>query len=254
MDRTTPEFRDEVRRRHNEAIRDSIIRAKRRYDLRSNHAFKRPCPDPTMEEVAGSAIILMHVEPVQFTERETREAFFTLRDAFHGDAVAAGWHHDIRTGERKYRNMGEMLMLAVSELAEAMEGHRKNLQDDKLTHRPMMEVELADFVIRCFDTIALPMFAEWHTVMRPAVSSDISNVGHRLLQLTRYMTTADSMIFAGDLEGARDCIMYAIFGAFDLARDRELDLPGALVEKRAYNATRADHSVDARLQAGGKAY
>ena len=32
-----------------------------------------------------------------------------------------------------------------------MEGARKGLMDDKLTHRPMLEVELADAVIRCFD-------------------------------------------------------------------------------------------------------
>jgi hypothetical protein len=32
-----------------------------------------------------------------------------------------------------------------------MEGFRKGLMDDKLTHRPMLEVELADAVIRIFD-------------------------------------------------------------------------------------------------------
>jgi hypothetical protein len=32
-----------------------------------------------------------------------------------------------------------------------MEGDRKNLMDDKLPHRPMREVELADAVIRIFD-------------------------------------------------------------------------------------------------------
>ena len=42
-------------------------------------------------------------------------------------------------------------MLIVSEVSEAMEGDRKNLMDDKLPHRPMREVELADAVIRIFD-------------------------------------------------------------------------------------------------------
>ncbi len=42
-------------------------------------------------------------------------------------------------------------MLIVSEVAEAMEGHRKDLMDDKLPHRKMIEVELADAVIRIFD-------------------------------------------------------------------------------------------------------
>ena len=43
------------------------------------------------------------------------------------------------------------LMLIVSELSEAMEGHRKGLQDDKLPHRKMLEVELADALIRLLD-------------------------------------------------------------------------------------------------------
>ena len=42
-------------------------------------------------------------------------------------------------------------MLIVSEVAEAMEGDRKDLMDDKLPHRKMIEVELADALIRIFD-------------------------------------------------------------------------------------------------------
>ena len=64
------------------------------------------------------------------------------------------WWKDLKTGELLKRNVGEMLMLSVSELAEAMEGHRKDLDDDKLPHRKMFEVELADCVIRIFDLAA----------------------------------------------------------------------------------------------------
>ena len=49
------------------------------------------------------------------------------------------------------RNVGELLCLVHSEISEAMEGHRKLLPDDKLPHRSMLEVELADAVIRIFD-------------------------------------------------------------------------------------------------------
>lgn len=69
----------------------------------------------------------------------------------HSANVQAGWWSDLETGEPKERNVGELLMLVVSEVAEAMEGHRKNLMDDKLPHRKMIEVELADAVIRIFD-------------------------------------------------------------------------------------------------------
>lgn len=61
------------------------------------------------------------------------------------------WWVNMDTGEREERNVGELLMLCVSELAEAMEGHRKSLPDDKLPHRSMFEVELADVLIRVFD-------------------------------------------------------------------------------------------------------
>jgi NTP pyrophosphatase (non-canonical NTP hydrolase)/rRNA maturation protein Nop10 len=64
----------------------------------------------------------------------------------------ARWWRDLNTGKPIDRNIGELLMLMVSELSEAMEGHRKNLMDDKLPHRKMFEVELADLVIRVLDT------------------------------------------------------------------------------------------------------
>lgn len=100
------------------------------------------------------------------------------------------WWQDIHTGQPVERNVGELLMLCVSELAEGMEGHRKNLMDDKLPHRPMLEVELADCMIRLLD----------------------------------------------------------------LAGGLNLDLAGAFYEKMIYNATRADHTHEARLAPGGKAY
>jgi NTP pyrophosphatase (non-canonical NTP hydrolase) len=64
--------------------------------------------------------------------------------------AAHNWWHN-NNGERIDRNKGELLCLIHSEISEAMEGERKGLQDDKLPHRPMAEVELADALIRIFD-------------------------------------------------------------------------------------------------------
>lgn len=75
----------------------------------------------------------------------------TAVEVAHGNAVAGGWWHDLHTGEKLNRNVGELLCLVHSEISEAMEGHRKNLMDDKLPHRKMIEVELADALIRIFD-------------------------------------------------------------------------------------------------------
>jgi hypothetical protein len=85
----------------------------------------------------------------------------------HGLSANAGWWTDKATGldliqvirnpqtpiERLLAGalVAQKLCLSHSEISEAMEGHRKGLMDDKLPHRPMIEVELADAVIREFD-------------------------------------------------------------------------------------------------------
>jgi hypothetical protein len=105
--------------------------------------------------------------------------------------VTVGWWPDATPENRVgTRNIPEVLMLIVSEIAEGMEGFRKSLMDDKLPHRPMREVELADACIRIFDLSAA--------------------MGY--------------------------------------------DLGGAIAEKRAFNAIRADHKLEARRAPGGKAF
>jgi len=49
------------------------------------------------------------------------------------------------------RNRGELIALMHSELSEALEGMRKNRDDEHLPHRKSEEVELADALIRIFD-------------------------------------------------------------------------------------------------------
>jgi NTP pyrophosphatase (non-canonical NTP hydrolase) len=66
----------------------------------------------------------------------------------------AKWWQNPQTGELIQRNKGELLALIHSEVSECLEGERKNLMDDKLPHRKMAEVELADILIRVFDYAA----------------------------------------------------------------------------------------------------
>lgn len=61
------------------------------------------------------------------------------------------WWRDLETGLPINRNKGELLALIHSEISEALEGERKGLMDDKLPHRRMAEVELADTIIRILD-------------------------------------------------------------------------------------------------------
>lgn len=68
---------------------------------------------------------------------------------FH-DAKNAGWHKEVAPEMVKYLQATQ-LMLIVSEVSEAMEGVRKDLKDDKLTHRLSVECELGDAIIRIAD-------------------------------------------------------------------------------------------------------
>lgn len=114
----------------------------------------------------------------------------TLAASIHSDNVDAGWWTDLQTGLPKDRNVGELLCLVHSEISEAMEGYRKDLQDDKLPHRSMFEVELADALMRILD----------------------------------------------------------IAGRYNL------DLDGAMAEKRAYNKNRSDHKIENRSSSNGKKF
>lgn len=68
----------------------------------------------------------------------------SVQNKLHGQAKAMGWHD-------KPREIGTLIALCHSELSEALEGARKDLYDDHLPNRKMLEVELADCIIRILD-------------------------------------------------------------------------------------------------------
>lgn len=71
-----------------------------------------------------------------------------LVDVCHGLALEAGWWPELPPTRSA---ICEKLLLIVTEIAEATEGLRKDLMDDHLPNRKMVEVELADAAIRIFD-------------------------------------------------------------------------------------------------------
>lgn len=84
------------------------------------------------------------------TMTELKKSMNSIVSACHTAAREAGWWdgvdiiNDVHVVPAK-------LCLIHSEISEAMEGHRKDLMDDKLPYRQMLEVELADAVIRIAD-------------------------------------------------------------------------------------------------------
>jgi NTP pyrophosphatase (non-canonical NTP hydrolase) len=81
---------------------------------------------------------------------EIERAVSIVTSFCHIAACESGWWK-YTDGKIQDFNVPEKLMLVVSEVAEAMEGFRKDLMDDKLPHRKMIEVELADALIRICD-------------------------------------------------------------------------------------------------------
>ena len=85
------------------------------------------------------------------TDLALRQGLDMLCALTHSASLNAGWYTNPATGKPLERNVPEMMMLIVSEIAEAMEGYRKGLMDDHLPDRLSVEVELADAVIRIGD-------------------------------------------------------------------------------------------------------
>ena len=93
---------------------------------------------------------------------ELTDAVELLVEACHSASLNAGWWYDLKIhidlreeacrGSRFGKALvAEKLCLIHSEVSEAMEGHRKDMVDEKLPEFDAITVELADALIRIFD-------------------------------------------------------------------------------------------------------
>lgn len=183
-------------------------------------------------------------------------SFNTLADAIHQSNVAAGWW--VEMNRCFYRTM----MLVVTEVAEATEGERKNLMDDKLPHRRMGEVELADTLIRLFDLAGnrkwkylesqVPAIDEsFHDnfVKDDQTLMDISGKHFFIVELIVELAAADRMSFAVDQAYTR-----LVRLILRISHQHGYDVMSALFEKWEFNKTRVDHTREARAAKNGKRF
>lgn len=156
------------------------------------------------------------------------------------------WWQNIDTGEPIQRNRYELLALIISELAECLEGERRDLMDDKLPHRKMAEVELADAKIRILDyaagfKISLNPFIKFDGIIR-------DNKGEALFEIM------DSVCDCSDCSKDDFWLTGVILQIDAYAKKHGYDIDGAFAKKMAFNATREDHTHEARKIAGGKQF
>lgn len=196
--------------------------------------------------------------------------YSSLAIEIHASNVEAGWWSDIKTGESMLltRNRPEMLMLAVSELAEAAEG-ALGAMDDKLPDLPMYDVELADFVIRQLDQIGAEVsagaempdwghLATWEDDMYSTLP-DVSQLRamsrfERLMQIVMCVRAAMEHYRKGRVPNYVRTMAEGVLLAFAVAKIEHIDLLDVIAQKRAFNVIRPDHKIAARQAAGGKAF
>jgi len=175
-----------------------------------------------------------------------------LAHQIHQQNVDLGWWDEPREA-------GTLLMLVVSEIAEAMEGERKDKMDDHLTHRKMAEVELADAVIRLLD---IAVFYKINHIKFDAERQYLVHWG-----LDKFGTEKGSQLLAIDFNiiktylYVRDCDPFAakkisnvINMIYHYASLYNHDIDSAMLEKIEYNRTRPDHKKENRLATGGKKF
>lgn len=178
------------------------------------------------------------------------------------------WWTDIRTGLPLDRDEGELFMLMSSEVSEALEGERKNLDDTKLPQFKMAGVEMADLCIRGIDYCTrrdldvqdwyndIEMYLDghekedkiWIDAMLAIREDDgaVVNRGALLWNLNKRLVDIERVV-VNQSEGF--AMLFALARVYCDLFDYPFE--EAFVAKYEYNLGRADHKHENRIQDGG---
>lgn len=162
---------------------------------------------------------------------------------------AVGWWDDMD------RCVYQTLQLVSTEIAEATEGERKNLMDDKLPHRKMGEVELADAIIRLLDMAGR---YGWQILHQDyvAITFDIPKaIGGQHYFLTERLVDLGRAIRRSEYDAEIwDDYSFLVATILEVGKRQGYDVMGAVYEKLEYNKTRADHKRENRAAEHGKKF
>ena len=178
----------------------------------------------------------------------TPQALNTLAATVYAQNVERGWWDDPN------RCVYRTLQLVNTEVAEATEGDRKNLMDDHLPQRKMVEVEMADVLIRLLDLAGHYKWSYDALAAPYHLLPVCHNLGAMHLAITAAVCNIGEWCINGGAPSAGWAYSVAVSTVLAVARHEGYDLDGAIAEKLAYNRTRVDHSREARAHFDGKAY
>lgn len=179
-----------------------------------------------------------------------------LQNKIHQQNRELGWWDE----ERPFSTF---VCLFHSELSEAMEGDRKGLMDDHLPEYPMFQVELADFVIRCFDFLGSQGFTdedynrvieEYNSDGSEPWSSGCSDNCELLAELHEGVSISHLSNSASNISDRNEMLAESIVCCYSYSIENNFDLNQIILEKVEYNKHRADHKRENRALAGGKKY
>lgn len=177
----------------------------------------------------------------------TEENIMEFATLLHKENKEKGWWD-------KPRGIPCLHELIVSELSEALEGVRKNLQDDHLKQYKAFDVEMADFLIRCFDFLG----ASEEELQREI---DEEPIDDKLILMENMMYAVSSAMVLVRQSGrkdrfilARETLKEALLAVINRGNLFEKDIISLVNEKRSYNKVRPDHIKENRDKEHGKAF